>query len=108
MSATHETLADTTISIPSNILRDYEVYCPECSQECCHPIGVNVDTAPALTSVTDCGTRVTQHHNPESFPHRGVRVVLAFLCEDGHFFDIVFQFHKGSTSCVVLRHPERD
>ena len=74
--------------------------CPVCGFECVHPLRVTVAKGDIATLVDVEGTHVVRGDTVESRKarsERGVRIILEYLCENGHHGNIIFQFHKGNT-----------
>jgi hypothetical protein len=81
--------------------------CPECGDDHVHPIGVNCwspGTPNGFVGINSDGVRIDP--TAKNSNRRGVRISLAFECEQGHSFEYCLTFHKGEThiekdSCVA-------
>ena len=80
--------------------------CPDCifAQNDCavHILGVEVDQLRHVTSIIP-GELHDFHRDPRAV--RGSIVTIRFWCENGHRFDLEFQFHKGATLVSMPSFP---
>ena len=74
--------------------------CPVCGFNYVHIAQVWVDQGHVSAELTD--DKVQIRGTGRDNGHRGSEVTLAFFCENGHWFEFAFAFHKGNTS-VALR-----
>ena len=72
--------------------------CPVCGDNYIHP--VQIDCSPygkhgrGYVKVDADGIHLNQTASPSG---RGALIALKFMCEQGHVFDYVLNFHKGTT-----------
>lgn len=77
---------------------------PACSQDNVHPIRVDFDKGGEVYSVDSSGEKIYRKESSA----RGVIIVISFQCEDGHFLEHHFQFHKGSTFTDTVTIEKRE
>jgi hypothetical protein len=75
---------------------DKHLCCPVCGFDYTHIAHVQVDQGHVSAEMTD--DKVQIRGTGRDNGHRGSEVTLAFYCENGHWFEYSFAFHKGNTS----------
>ena len=71
--------------------------CPVCGELYVHPVSIECrspGTATGNVRIDGVGLHVTPHGKPAG---RGVRIRMAFSCEQGCRFEYEWHFHKGQT-----------
>ncbi|HDZ21964.1 MAG TPA: hypothetical protein ENH78_11790 [Phycisphaerae bacterium] len=74
--------------------------CPVCGGSNIHPVRldcISPGQRNGCVTIDSNGVAIDPRYPPAG---RGVRIELAFSCEDGHEFVYALQFHKGSTEVV--------
>ena len=102
------------ISISNNSIEEPEasVHCPTCGagtvDNLCHIELVQVRQGESITTISrEKAAMVERSDKPGA---RGSRVGITLWCENGHRFEVAFQFHKGTTFVEVhqLEDPDLD
>ena len=87
--------------------------CPFCDFDCLHILSISVHRGMDKTVINNKGIFVKEEKNKL----RGVVLIVEFCCEEGHHFNTITHFHKGSvyveheklkTSCADIRDVWRD
>jgi hypothetical protein len=83
-----------------NCIPNFEVLlCPVCGFYYVHPVRVKVATGEDVTIVDSKGIQVVRggasSESRKADTERGVRIILEYVCENGHRGEVILQFHKG-------------
>ena len=84
----------------------WAVTCPICKENYVHPtslVCVGAGNNHTKVTVDSAGVAIDTRSQAEG---RGVKIIMAFVCECGHSFNHSFHFHKGVTCVESESFPE--
>lgn len=77
--------------------KENELLCPICECNFCHPMEVKVYPVKGDTEYRIDKNGINIGNSDASDHQRGISIILTFICEEHHIFDVDFSFCKGIT-----------